>query len=81
MPDRLWVRVDGQQLELSNLDKVLYPAAGFTKGEVIDYYTRVSAVLLPHLTNRPLTRIRYPNGVTFPGTLRTRRRSWPALVR
>jgi bifunctional non-homologous end joining protein LigD len=63
MPDRLWVRVDGQQLELSNLDKVLYPAAGFTKGEVIDYYTRVSAVLLPHLANRPLTRIRYPNGV------------------
>ena len=63
MPDRLWVRVDDQQLELSNLDKVLYPAAGFTKGEVIDYYTRVSAVLLPHLANRPLTRIRYPNGV------------------
>jgi bifunctional non-homologous end joining protein LigD len=63
MPDRLWVRVDSQQLELSNLDKVLYPAAGFTKGEVIDYYTRVSPVLLPHLTNRPLTRIRYPNGV------------------
>ena len=63
MPDRLWVRVDGQQLELSNLDKVLYPAAGFTKGEVIDYYTRVSTVLLPHLANRPLTRIRYPNGV------------------
>src|SRR2546430_4147902 len=67
MPDRLLVRVDGQQLELSNLDKVLYPAAGFTKGEVIDYYTRVSAVLLPHLPNRPLTRIRYPNGVDGTG--------------
>ena len=63
MPDRLLVRVDGQQLELSNLDKVLYPAAGFTKGEVIDYYTRVSPVLLPHIEDRALTRIRYPNGV------------------
>jgi bifunctional non-homologous end joining protein LigD len=63
MPDRLLVRVDDRQLELSNLDKVLYPEAGFTKGEVIDYYTRVSPVLLPHIGNRPLTRIRYPNGV------------------
>src|SRR5262245_15251370 len=63
MPDRILVRVGGRQLELSNLDKVLYPAAGFTKGEVIDYYTRVSEVLLPHLADRPLTRIRYPNGV------------------
>jgi bifunctional non-homologous end joining protein LigD len=58
------VRVDGRTLELSNLDKVLYPAAGFTKGEVIDYYTRVAPVLLPHLHNRALTRIRFPNGVS-----------------
>jgi bifunctional non-homologous end joining protein LigD len=50
-------------MELSNLDKVLYPASGFTKGEVIDYYTRVSEVVLPHLKDRALTRIRYPNGV------------------
>jgi bifunctional non-homologous end joining protein LigD len=57
------VRVGGRTLELSNLDKVLYPAAGFTKGEVIDYYTRVAPVLLPHLRDRPLTRIRFPNGV------------------
>jgi bifunctional non-homologous end joining protein LigD len=57
------VKVAGVTLELSNLDKVLYPAAGFTKGEVIDYYTRVAPVLLPHLTDRALTRIRYPNGV------------------
>jgi bifunctional non-homologous end joining protein LigD len=63
MPDRLLVHVDGRQLELSNLDKVLYPAAAFTKGEVIDYYTRAAPVLLPHIQNRPLTRIRYPNGV------------------
>ena len=63
MPDRLRVRVGARDLELSNLDKVLYPAAGFTKGEVIDYYTRMAEVLLPHLADRPLTRIRYPNGV------------------
>lgn len=61
--DRVPVQVDGVTVELSNLDKVLYPATGFTKGEVIDYYTRVAPVLLPHLANRPLTRIRYPNGV------------------
>ncbi|MDG4795774.1 non-homologous end-joining DNA ligase [Micromonospora sp. WMMD1082] len=61
--DRFPVEVQGRTLELSNLDKVLYPAAGFTKGEVIDYYTRVAPVLLPHLHDRALTRIRYPNGV------------------
>lgn len=60
------VRVDGRDLELSNLDKVLYPTVGFTKGEVIDYYTRVAPVLLPYLRDRPLTRIRYPDGVGRP---------------
>jgi bifunctional non-homologous end joining protein LigD len=67
MSDRVLVKVDKRQVELSNLDKVLYPEAGFTKGEVIDYYTRVSPVLLPHLRNRALTRIRYPNGVAAKG--------------
>src|SRR5689334_17573845 len=67
MPDRFHVQVGEQTLELSNLDKVLYPAFGFTKGEVIDYYTRVSPVLLPHLEDRPLTRIRYPDGVAGSG--------------
>ena len=57
------VEVQGRQLKLSNLDKVLYPAAGFTKGHVIDYYTRIAPVMLGHLRDRPLTRIRYPNGV------------------
>src|SRR5688500_2348944 len=57
------VEVQGRQLKLSNLDKVLYPAAGFTKGHVIDYYTRIAPVMLDHLRDRPLTRIRYPNGV------------------
>ncbi|MFJ6198787.1 non-homologous end-joining DNA ligase [Micromonospora sp. NPDC092111] len=64
MPERLRVEVAGRALDLSNLDKVLYPEAGFTKGEVIDYYTRIAPVLLPHLADRPLTRIRFPNGVT-----------------
>jgi bifunctional non-homologous end joining protein LigD len=57
------VRVGSRTLTLSNLDKVLYPEAGFTKGQVIDYYTRISPVLLPHLKGRPLTMKRYPNGV------------------
>ncbi|GIE89384.1 non-homologous end-joining DNA ligase [Actinoplanes regularis] len=63
MPDRIVVRLEGRDLELSNLDKLMFPAAGFTKGEVINYYTRISPVLLPHLRDRPVTRIRYPNGV------------------
>lgn len=57
------VRVDGRELTLSNLDKVLYPAAGFTKGEVIGYYQAIAPALLPHLARRPLTLKRYPNGV------------------
>jgi bifunctional non-homologous end joining protein LigD len=61
--DRMLVHVGGRDLEVSNLDKVLYPATGYTKGEVIEYYARVAAVLLPYLRGRPLTRIRFPNGV------------------
>jgi len=57
------VEVDGRRLRLSNLDKVMYPEVGFTKGQVIDYYTRVAPVLLPHLRGRPLTLKRYPDGV------------------
>ena len=57
------VEVDGRRLRLTNLDKVLYPATGFTKGQVIDYYTRVAPVLLPHLEDRPLTMVRLPDGV------------------
>ena len=60
------VEVDGRRLELSNLDKVFYPAAGFTKGQVIDYYIRIAPVLLPHLRGRPLTLKRYPEGVNGP---------------
>jgi bifunctional non-homologous end joining protein LigD len=61
--EKVAVQVDGRQLTLSNLDKVLYPEAGFTKGEVIDYYTRIATVLLPHVQDRPLTFKRYPEGV------------------
>jgi bifunctional non-homologous end joining protein LigD len=63
MPEQVVVEVDARQLQLTNLSKVLYPATGFTKGEVIDYYTRIAPVLLPHLVDRPLTIKRYPNGV------------------
>jgi bifunctional non-homologous end joining protein LigD len=61
--ERYAVQIEGRDLELSNLDKLMYPDAGFTKGEVIDYYTRLAPVLLPHVRDRALTRIRYPNGV------------------
>ena len=63
-PDtKIAVEVDGRTLSLTNLDKVLYPEVGFTKGEVIDYYTRIAPVLLPHLASRALTFKRYPDGV------------------
>ena len=60
---KVTVDVEGRHLTLSNLHKVLYPEAGFAKGEVIDYYTRIAPVLLPHLADRPLTVKRYPSGV------------------
>ena len=53
-------------LTLTNLDKVLYPAVGFTKAEVIDYYLRIAPVMLPHLADRALTRLRFPDGVAAP---------------
>jgi len=55
--------VDGRTLAVSNLDKVLYPKDGFTKGELINYYIQIAPVLLPHLKDRPLTMKRYPDGV------------------
>ena len=63
MASRVTVDVAGKQLSLSNLDKVMYPEVGFTKGHVIDYYTRIAHAVLPHLRDRPLTLKRYPNGV------------------
>src|SRR5829696_3433141 len=58
--------VDGRQLPLSNLDKVLYPS-GFTKGEVIDYFARVALTAVPHLRDRALTLRRFPNGTDRQG--------------
>jgi bifunctional non-homologous end joining protein LigD len=55
--------VDGKKVEVSNLQKVMYPETGFTKGDVIDYYIKISEHLLPHLKNRPITLKRYPDGV------------------
>jgi bifunctional non-homologous end joining protein LigD len=60
------VEVGGRLLKLTNLDKVLYPKAGFTKGQAVDYYARIAPVLVPQLTNKPLTLKRYPNGVDQP---------------
>ena len=61
--DKIAVQIDGRTLTLTNLAKVLYPADGFTKAEVLDYYQRISPVLLPHITGRPMTLKRYPDGV------------------
>src|SRR6059036_1478154 len=63
MPNKAELIVEDRKIQVSNLDKVLYPKVGFTKGQVIDYYIRVAPVLLPHLRDRPLTMKRYPNGV------------------
>lgn len=63
MSQKAQLVVEGRKLSVSNLDKILYPKAGFTKGQVIDYYIRVAPVLLPHLKDRPLTMKRYPDGV------------------
>jgi bifunctional non-homologous end joining protein LigD len=57
------VEVDGRELKLTNLDKVLYPEAGFTKGEVVDYYAKVAPAIVPHLTGRAVTLRRFPEGV------------------
>jgi bifunctional non-homologous end joining protein LigD len=57
------VEIQGRHLKLSNLEKVLYPATGFSKQQVIDYYARIAPAILPHLVGRALTRKRYPDGV------------------
>jgi bifunctional non-homologous end joining protein LigD len=57
------VEIEGKHLKLTNLEKVLYPAGGFTKGQVIDYYARIAPALIPHLRARPTTLKRYPEGV------------------
>ena len=63
-PTRIQVTVEGRRLALSNLDKIMYPAVGFTKAEVIDYYVRVASAMLPHVRGRGITMKRYPDGVS-----------------
>ena len=62
----LAVTVDGRALKLTNWDKVLYPETGFTKGDLIAYYTRIAPAVVAHLKDRPLTLKRYPNGIDSP---------------
>jgi len=64
--DEQLVRIDGRRLRLTNLEKVLYPETGTTKGEVIDYYSRIAPLLIPHVVGRPVTRKRWPEGVDHP---------------
>lgn len=64
MPNQTVMEINKLNVALSNLDKVFYTASNFTKAQVIDYYIRIAPVLLPHLTGRPLTLKRYPNGAT-----------------
>ena len=65
-PARTEVEVDGRRLTLSNLGKVFYPATGFTKGDVIDYYARIASVMVPHLDGHATTLVRFPDGVDGP---------------
>jgi bifunctional non-homologous end joining protein LigD len=66
LPEERVVEIEGRELKLTNLDKVLYPEAGFTKAEVIDYYARVAPAIVPHLSGRALTLRRFPEGVDQP---------------
>src|SRR6266700_2693343 len=60
--DAWWMEADGRELRLSNLDKVFWPEEGYTKGDLVAFYRDVSAVLVPHLRDRPFTMKRYPDG-------------------
>jgi bifunctional non-homologous end joining protein LigD len=63
VPEKRQVEVEGRELTLTNLEKVLYPKAGFTKGEMVDYYARVGEAMIPHLSGRAITLRRFPEGV------------------
>ncbi|MDB6117127.1 MAG: ATP-dependent ligase clustered with Ku protein LigD [Verrucomicrobiaceae bacterium] len=63
MPSKQSIKIDGREVVLSNLEKVYYPQSGFTKGEVIEFYTSIAHVIIPHLKDRPLTLKRFPEGV------------------
>ncbi|HJQ48144.1 MAG TPA: non-homologous end-joining DNA ligase [Amycolatopsis sp.] len=82
---RIVVGVEGRKLALTNLDKVLYPAADFTKRDVIDYYAKIAPLMLPHLRKRPTTFRRYPEGVAaepfFEKDVARHAPDWVALAR
>jgi bifunctional non-homologous end joining protein LigD len=63
MPNKATLDIHGRKVDVTNLDKIFYPKTGFTKGNIIDYYVRISPVLLPHLRNRAISLKRYPDGV------------------
>jgi bifunctional non-homologous end joining protein LigD len=65
--ERFTAEIEGRELNFSNLSKIMYPATGFTKGELIDYYLRIAPVMLPHIAGRPITSKRFPNGVDSQG--------------
>jgi bifunctional non-homologous end joining protein LigD len=65
--ERVTVTIEDRELSLSNLAKPMYPATGFTKGELLDYYAKIAPVMLPHLQGRPVTVKRFPNGVETSG--------------
>src|SRR5678816_4483499 len=64
MAKREQIQIEGREVTVSNLDKVLFPETGFTKGEVIAFYSDIADTILPHLRDRPLTLKRYPDGIT-----------------
>lgn len=66
MAGTIRTRVAGRELSIVNLDKVMYPATGYTKAEVISYYSSIAEVLLPYIADRALTRVRFPDGVEGP---------------
>ena len=63
MSNKATLDIHGRKVDVTNLDKVFYPKTGFTKGNIIDYYVRISPVLLPHLKDRAINLKRYPDGV------------------
>ena len=64
MPKKEQIEVEGRELTISNLDKVFYPESGYTKGQVIAFYSQIAEAIIPHLRDRPLTLKRYPDGIT-----------------
>ncbi|MEV1290282.1 non-homologous end-joining DNA ligase [Micromonospora sp. NPDC049679] len=81
MDDELTVSVGDRRLRVSSLDRVLYPDVGFSKAELIDYYTAVADLVLPHVRGHPITLHRYPSGVGGPHFYQTRCPPHPGWVR